>query len=164
LVGSVSFCYFLYQTGGWKKIYEVDSTFICFVITGLYFFTLFHLGLRIVNLKKLISHHGSYFYPNTSREYTPSHDVSLGWFMSSQFLTLGLIGTVYGFVLCLKDGFDSVVATNPETVQLLLNKVSKGMGTALWTTIFGLLASLPTRFFLFYYENLIRKEIDAYRI
>jgi biopolymer transport protein ExbB/TolQ len=81
--------------------------------------------------------------------------------MSAQFLTLGLIGTVFGFVFCLKDGFDSVVATNPQTIQILLNQVSKGMGTALWTTIFGLLAALPIKFMLFYYETLIKKELNA---
>jgi hypothetical protein len=158
---SLSFCYFVHHVGGWQKIYEVDSTFICFIITGLYFVTLGHLGLKIRGLKRLIHHNYAYYYPDTPRPYSPNHDVAFGWFMSAQFLTLGLIGTVFGFVFCLKDGFDSVVATNPQTIQILLNQVSKGMGTALWTTIFGLLAALPIKFMLFYYETLIKKELNA---
>jgi biopolymer transport protein ExbB/TolQ len=81
--------------------------------------------------------------------------------MSAQFLTLGLIGTVFGFVFCLKNGFDSVSVSNPQSIQILLNQVSKGMGTALWTTIFGLLTALPVRFMLFYYESLLKKELNA---
>jgi len=65
----------------------------------------------------------------------------LGWFLTDVMLKLGLLGTIIGFILML----GSVAGTSSldaNTMQKVLRQMSIGMGTALYTTLTGLLASL----------------------
>lgn len=62
----------------------------------------------------------------------------LGWFFSELCLTLGMVGTIIGFVMMLS-GFESLDLANPQTVQGLLSELGKSMATALYTTLVGLI-------------------------
>ncbi len=65
----------------------------------------------------------------------------LGWFLADVMLKLGLLGTIIGFILML----GSVAETSSldaNTMQKILRQMSVGMGTALYTTLAGLLASV----------------------
>jgi hypothetical protein len=65
----------------------------------------------------------------------------LGWFGVDILLKLGLVGTIIGFVVML----GSVTNTDTfdvTTMQKILRDMSSGMGTALYTTLAGLLGSI----------------------
>lgn len=68
-----------------------------------------------------------------------SHDT--GWFMVDVLIKLGLLGTIIGFILMLA----SVSVTDNMDVaslQIIIKNMSNGMGTALYTTLTGLVASM----------------------
>jgi hypothetical protein len=65
----------------------------------------------------------------------------LGWFCVDMLLKLGLIGTIIGFVLMLSSVTDSDTF-DVTTMQKILRDMSSGMGTALYTTLAGLVGSI----------------------
>ena len=68
-----------------------------------------------------------------------SHET--GWFIVDVLLKLGLVGTIIGFIYML----GSVAETSSldvNTMQKVLKQMSSGMGTALFTTLAGLVASM----------------------
>lgn len=67
----------------------------------------------------------------------------LGWFTADIMIRLGLLGTVIGFVLML-GSVVNVTDFDVNTMQSILRKMSAGMGTALYTTFAGLVASIFT--------------------
>lgn len=64
--------------------------------------------------------------------------VELGWYMVDILIRLGLIGTIIGFILILSALADGPAPTG-ENIQALLISMSGGMGTALYTTLAGLI-------------------------
>jgi len=73
------------------------------------------------------------------KDYTTGTNVS--WFISEAILSLGMIGTVAGFILMLGDSFGSIDTSNPETLKDALSSMALGMSTALYTTLVGLILS-----------------------
>lgn len=66
--------------------------------------------------------------------------LEVGGFWGDVLIRLGLIGTIVGFILMLQS-FVSGPNPSDENIQALLITMSKGMGTALYTTFAGLVAS-----------------------
>jgi biopolymer transport protein ExbB/TolQ len=56
-------------------------------------------------------------------------------------LSLGMIGTVAGFILMLGESFESIDTANPESLKAALRSMALGMSTALYTTLTGLILS-----------------------
>lgn len=75
--------------------------------------------------------------------------IEFGWFMSDQCLTLGMIGTVVGFLMMLTGGVDPAHAKDISSVQSILAKFSIGLSTALYTTLVGLICSMFLKLQLF---------------
>ena len=72
-------------------------------------------------------------------ELRGSHDV--GWYLTGLLTKLGLLGTVIGFIMMMQSvgGMDVLDATHaPELIQ----RMTRGMGVALITTLVGLLGSI----------------------
>lgn len=67
------------------------------------------------------------------------HDI--GWFMVDSLLKLGLVGTIVGFILML-GSVANTAALDVNTMQKVLRQMSSGMGTALFTTLAGLVGSM----------------------
>ncbi len=65
--------------------------------------------------------------------------VELGWYFVDILIRLGLIGTIIGFILILGALADGPAPTG-DNIQALLISMSGGMGTALYTTLAGLVA------------------------
>ncbi len=63
-----------------------------------------------------------------------------GWFLADIMLKLGLAGTVVGFVMMLSSVAD-IQGSDINTVQDVLVNMSSGMGTALVTTLSGLVGN-----------------------
>ena len=66
--------------------------------------------------------------------------VETAWYIVDILIRLGLIGTIVGFILILGALSDGPVPTG-ENIQSLLITMSGGMGTALYTTLAGLVAA-----------------------
>ena len=69
-------------------------------------------------------------------------DTKSAWYMAESCLTLGMIGTVAGFLLMLGAAFGNIDVSNTQTLQTALSSMAIGMSTALYTTLVGLVASL----------------------
>jgi hypothetical protein len=64
----------------------------------------------------------------------------VGWFVSDQIFTLGMIGTVIGFILMMS-GFGDLNVHDVNSVQEIIANLASGMATALLTTLVGLICS-----------------------
>jgi hypothetical protein len=65
----------------------------------------------------------------------------LGWFIVDILLKLGLVGTIVGFILML-GSIANTASLDVNTMQKVLRQMSSGMGTALFTTLAGLIGSI----------------------
>ena len=75
------------------------------------------------------------------------------WFVSEMMISLGMIGTVIGFIYMLYSVFSSLNITDTLAVQQSLGKMAQGMGTALLTTLVGLVSSVLIKSQLVMVEN-----------
>lgn len=132
---------FAYYLGAFYDVYKQDSSNICFLIYGLYVFASLWCGWKTYNLS------GSLNAELSETEYDEivnetEKEGEIGWFISELCLTLGMIGTVYGFILMFHgDNLLNVNAGDQQSLVALLTVVAKGMSTALYTTLIGLIAS-----------------------
>ena len=69
-----------------------------------------------------------------------AHLMEVGWFTSDLCLTIGMVGTVVGFIMMLS-GFATVDTNDIKTVQDLIKTLGTGMSTSLYTTLMGLICS-----------------------
>ena len=86
-----------------------------------------------------------------------------GWMWSDIVLSLGMIGTVIGFMMMLA-GFIGVDFSDFDSVQALITKLSAGMATSLSTTLVGLISSVILKLQFFGLERVVanrKKEIQV---
>ena len=80
--------------------------------------------------------------------------VESGWLWSDIVLSLGMIGTVIGFMVMLT-GFSGVDFSNTDAIQGLISQIGYGMSTSLSTTLVGLVASVLLKLQFFTLERII---------
>lgn len=68
------------------------------------------------------------------------HLMEVGWFTSDLCLSIGMMGTVIGFILMLS-GFSKIDVSDITTVEGMIKGLGSGMSTALYTTLTGLVCS-----------------------
>jgi len=123
--------------GVWTHIWEVDFTRISFAIIAIWLVTtLFIARYHFVTSK-------------ASRE----RFMPVGWFLAETCLALGMIGTVAGFLIMMISAFGNIDIGNTESMQAALSSMALGMGTALYTTLVGLVSSLFIKSQLVNLEN-----------
>ena len=66
--------------------------------------------------------------------------VELGWYIVDILIRLGLIGTIIGFILIFAS-LNQAPQPDAQNIQSLLLTMSGGMGTALYTTLLGLVSA-----------------------
>ncbi len=69
----------------------------------------------------------------------------IGWYSADIMIRLGLLGTVIGFILML-GSVANITDFDITSLQKILKHMSTGMGTALYTTMAGLVCSMLTTF------------------
>ena len=109
-----------YHFNFFHHLYREDTTRIGFFILGILVLTTLWLGKKI---------------------YSRSKDFSTGWFIAESCVVLGLVGTVTGFILML-GSVANAASLDVNTMQKILTQMSAGMGTALLTTLTGLIGSI----------------------
>jgi len=102
-------------------LYANDFTKLSFVIIAILFFTTLIIGYK--------------YYKN-------NHDFEIEWFISEVVISLGMIGTVVGFIFMLYAAFSELTVDDPVKLQQSMMLMAKGMGTALLTTLVGLISSV----------------------
>ena len=110
-----------------KDLYSADVTRLSFLIISIFICTSVWIGTKTYKV-------------GIQQDYDQKSDV--GWFVSESCLALGMVGTVTGFLIMLGTAFENVDVTNAATLQQALSDMATGMGTALWTTLVGLVSSL----------------------
>jgi len=127
----------LYHFNVHSLLYYADVTKLSFLIIIIFMFTSIWIGRKTYDLE------------TTS---VVDDTVDVGWFVAESCLALGMVGTVTGFLYMLGTAFENIDVTNATTLQDALASMARGMSTALYTTLTGLIASLIIKVQLVNYE------------
>ena len=76
------------------------------------------------------------------RSFKGRNDFETPWFLGESCMTVGMVGTVIGFMLMLGSSFTEIDINNVESMKRVIVDMAGGMSTALLTTLCGLVASL----------------------
>ena len=120
-----------------SQLYYADVTKLSFLIIIIFMFTSVWIGRKTYDLE------------TTS---VIDYKIDVGWFIAESCLALGMVGTVTGFLYMLGTAFENIDITDATTLQDALASMAKGMSTALYTTLTGLIASLIIKVQLVNYE------------
>ena len=127
----------LYYFNVHSLLYYADVTKLSFLIIIIFMFTSVWIGRKTYDLE------------TTS---VIDDKIDVGWFIAESCLALGMVGTVTGFLYMLGTAFENIDITDATTLQDALASMAKGMSTALYTTLTGLIASLIIKVQLVNYE------------
>ena len=123
-----------FKTGIIDVVYDVDVTGLSFLIVGILTVMSIKCGLdtfRLTSIENI-----------TEKDINEAYaKADTGWFVSDICLTLGMIGTVAGFIYMLSSSFANIDVSNVSSLQNVLAHMSAGMATALYTTAAGLISS-----------------------
>ena len=122
LCSSILILFLSYHFGFLTQLYYADITKLSWIIIGLFFLLNVRLGYQL----------------HTNRKTGNNFD----WLMSETMISLGMVGTVVGFIYMLSTIFTDIDLDNIRSVQDSLGVMATGMGTALWTTLIGLICSI----------------------
>ena len=112
--------------GFYQFIWEKDFTKISFLIIALFIANTISIGYKTYN----------YTAKRRFNEY------KMEWFFSDSVISLGMVGTIIGFIYMLFSVFVSIDVSNSEKMTEVLAEMSVGMSTALLTTLVGLISSI----------------------
>ena len=119
---------------GWLvPLYTNDLTYITFLITAIAVLTTLSLGYKF--------------------KVPAAVNVNVEWFVSDVVLTLGMLGTIIGFMIMLQGTFSSIEFNDTNSIRLALSSMSQGLFTALNTTLIGLVSSIVLKVQLTVYGN-----------
>lgn len=136
-------------------IWNSDVTKLSFLIIGLFWTTSLWCGIQTWKASYL------YDYGIGTRSDISSikRAADIGWFFSDLSLSIGMMGTVIGFILMLS-GFGGIEIGDVESVQDLFRELSVGMSTALYTTLAGLVCGSLLKIQFFNLDHTINKIIE----
>lgn len=106
---------------GLDYLLAVDATKISIAIIAIMLLTTIHVGYKI---------------------FQGSKDFDTAWFIAESCMSLGMIGTMLGFMMMLRDSLGDINPQDVSAMQHLIGNMAYGMSTALVTTLAGLVASL----------------------
>jgi hypothetical protein len=132
-----------FVTGTFEKVNELDFTKLSFVIYFLFLACTSYTGY----LTYLMCRDGHIVTSDDLKKFEAKNGIS--WFLADGMFTLGMIGTVAGFISVLSSNFTGINPNDINTTKAALSGMSRGMGTALYTTATGLICSLILRLQVF---------------
>ena len=68
------------------------------------------------------------------------------WFWADNVLSLGMLGTLAGFLMVLYSTFQGLDVGDTESMKKAIETLATGMGTALLTSLVGLISSILMKF------------------
>ncbi len=129
-----------------------DFTKLSFFIIALFAFMSSWCGVITWKLSAYVDH--KRYDPHIVDE--AEHNIETGFFVSDLFFTIGMVGTVIGFIAMLS-GFHEIDLNNTDTAKELMKTLGYGMSTALYTTLTGLICSSLLRLQFFNLSQRIEK-------
>lgn len=124
------FCFF---SNIFHTVWDNDVTKLSFVILLLFYTQSIICGIQTWSV--------GYIKQGDPTRRDLKEKIESGWFMSDLFLSIGMVGTVIGFISML-GGFATLNVDDTQTVQALIRDLGLGMSTALYTTLVGLVCSI----------------------
>ena len=116
--------YATHQFGLFSALNEADASKLSFVILGIFVIFTLYIGTLTQRVMK---------------DRVPSESQSnTCWFFAESMTTLGMIGTVIGFLMMLGLAFANLNVTEVASVQEAIKMMALGMSTALVTTLVGM--------------------------
>ena len=134
ITGVVAAMIYMATQGLFVTVWQNDATKLSFLLLGLFTIMSAWCGYKTWTLSKFIDEGQD--EPHLIDRIERLMEV--GWFTSDLCLTIGMVGTVVGFIMMLS-GFATVNIAEVQTVQLLIKKLGTGMSTSLYTTLAGLI-------------------------
>lgn len=113
--------FFALQYGVFTTLLHGDPTMLSFVILTIHCLATIAIGYMT-------------FFKETDYDLRPI------WYISETQLGIGMVGTLVGFLILFSSVFVGI--STPEDIATALTVIAAGVGTALWTTLFGLISSL----------------------
>lgn len=127
---------FLGASGMLITLWDKDATKMSFLLLTLFYCMSAWCGYKTWRLSVFIDSNKTEPYLVEKIE----HLIEVGWFTSDLCLSIGMMGTVIGFIMML-GGFAGIDIADMSTVQGLIKGLGVGMSTALYTTLTGLVCS-----------------------
>jgi len=81
-----------------------------------------------------------------NQRYMYEHQTKKAWWAADACMAIGMVGTLIGLLIVLTEGFADVDTSSVEAMRVVIGTLATGMGTALITSLVGLISS----FFLKY--------------
>lgn len=125
---------FGWYAGQFQCLPQKDTSYLSFLILGIFYLNTLWCGIQTLRFKK--REFGDNNYANRFKQQE-----NIGWFTSEVLLSLGMLGTIIGFVMMLTT-FDKIDLANTGTTSKFLKEFGIGMSTALYTTLYGLICSI----------------------
>ena len=129
-----------YLNGVFAEIYAKDFTRLSLVLFALFTYMSIWCGNKTWQLSKFLETYDPEKENNSLVVERIEHLTEVGWFVSDLCLTIGMVGTVVGFITML-GGFFTVDFGDPATLQALIKDLGSGMSVSLYTTLVGLVCS-----------------------
>lgn len=137
IVASILFEHF---ASGISYLYQNDVSYISLVIVGIYAAVNLVLGYRAYMLQ--------------FKKITPTEtQMQFPWFVADAVTSIGMIGTIVGFLVVLTSAFTDIDPTDAVAMKQVVEQLTTGMGIALLTTLTGLIASVIMKFQLVILES-----------
>jgi len=124
--------FFAEQRDVLSTIIENDLSHISILIMSLYIIVSGYVG-RLCYLSDKINEKKS----EEAREYLRKRS-HVGWFAAEHFFSLGLLGTIVGLIFATEGSLDSSIPTSE-----IIAGLKEGLNTAFYTTVCGIVFSLP---------------------
>lgn len=127
--------FFAEQREALSTIVKNDLSHISILIMTLYVFLSLYIG-RLCYLSDKMSTKSSRTRRKEKEYLTKRSD--LGWFSAEHFFSLGLLGTIIGLIFATRGSLDSSLP-----VGEIVSGLKEGLNTAFYTTVCGIIFSLP---------------------
>ena len=131
----------LFWTEFFTYLWDTDLSKLSFVILGM-------LGVCTVYIGNLTS--------KVSRgelNLASSTELKPLWFLSEVMIGLGLAGTLIGFFWVLTNSFSAIDVADIDAIKLAMKEIGGGVGTAVLTSLVGIVSSMLTKFQLVNLEH-----------
>ncbi len=122
-------------------LWDTDLSKLSFLILSMLGICTLYIG----NLTHKISK--GELYSASSTELKPL------WFFAEVMIGLGLTGTLIGFFWVLTNSFAGLDISDTENIKLAMGEIGSGIGTAVLTSLIGIVSSMLTKFQLVNLEH-----------
>lgn len=100
-----------------------DQSYLSWLTLAVWYAASFHLGYKV-------------YYQRGKTDF------ALTTYFTETCTSLGLLGTIVGLVMMVVGAFEKIDPSNQESLRIALSTMSLGMGTALVTTLVGLVCAI----------------------